>query len=154
MKRTVAGILTVSLLAAIAGCATSAAGRFERSADVVQSFMSFQVLPGYRYYTVGPGEAPDAILGIKSEYTLKSDLWKERDMTPDLLKKYVTTMNNLFSAEAAGLVGAAILDEGGEQVGVWYSAAAATQVYEISDTEVAVDPPDPTVIEMEKKTFN
>lgn len=154
MKHTIAVMLTLSLMAGISGCATSSAGRFERRADVVKSFMSYEVLPGYRYYTVGPGEAPDAIIGIKSEYTLRSELWKERSMTSELLMQYVTRMNYLFSAEAAGLIGAAILDEQGEQVGVWYSAAGATQVYEVSDTEVAVDPPDPIVIEQEKKKFN
>jgi hypothetical protein len=75
-------------------------------------------------------------------------------MTPELLKQYVTSMNRLFSAEAAGLIGASVLNEKGEQVGVWYSAVGATGVYKVSKTEVAVDPPNPLAIEQEKKKFN
>jgi predicted small secreted protein len=146
MKHTVALVLAVSLLAGVSGCATSSGAGLDRSKEVLDSFLGFNVLPGYRYYTMGPGETPDAILGIKSGYTLKSEVWKETEMTSELLKRQVRQMNNLFSAEWTGLIGAAVLNDQGEQVGIWYSAVGTTEVNMISATEVAVGPPNPLAI--------
>jgi hypothetical protein len=141
MKHTIALVLAVSLLAGVSGCATSSGARLDRSKEVLDSFLAFDVLPGYRYYTLSPGNTPDAILGIKSGYTLKSEVWDETEMTSELLKRQVRQMNNLFSAEETGLIGASVLNDQGEQVGIWYSAVGITEVSMVSATEVAVNPP-------------
>lgn len=149
MKHTIAVFLAASLLAGMSGCATGSGARLDRSKDVLDSFLAFDVLPGYRYYTTGPGNTPNAILGIKSGYTLRSEVWKETKMTPELLKRSVLQMNNLFDAEEAGLIGAAVMNEG-EQVGVWYSPVGVTQVEMISSTEMAVNPPNRMAIDQLK----
>jgi hypothetical protein len=150
MKHTIAVFLAASLLAGMSGCATGSGARLDRSKDVLDSFLAFDVLPGYRYYTTGPGNTPNAILGIKSGYTLRSEVWKETKMTQALLKRSVLQMNNLFDAEEAGLIGAAVLNGQGEQVGIWYSPVGVTQVEMISSTEMAVDPPNRLAIDQLK----
>ena len=134
MKHAVAVLFAASLMAVTSGCATHSGARLDRSKEVLDNFRSFTVLPGYRYYTSGPGNTPDAILGIASGYTLKSEVWKETKMTPDLLKRHVLQMNNLFSAEETGLIGASVLNDMGEQVGIWYSAVGLTTVDVLSAT--------------------
>jgi hypothetical protein len=132
-----AGIAAAMILA---GCAGTHA-RLDRSQEVFRSFQGAQVLPGHRYYTTGMVNNPDAILGIADGYTLKTERWKEREMTPELLRQLVGMMDNEFAATGFGLAGSSVLNEKGERIGIWYSALDQTTVTMISDTEVAVSPP-------------
>jgi hypothetical protein len=140
--------LVTALAVALAGCAAGPHARLDRSQEVFDAFAEGKVLPGYRYYTVGPQNTPNAILGIGTSYTLKGEQWTERDMTPELLKKTVWLMNDLYSgtASGAGLFGSYVVSETGVKVGIWYSAVGTTQVSVGSGGEVSVQPPNPLAI--------
>lgn len=147
MKRTVLYFFAAAALpAVITACATSSGARLDRSKEVLDSFRAYEVLPGYRYFTSGPGDTPDAILGIKEGYTLKSEVWKETKMTPELLKRQVRQMDNLFDAEETGLLGSSVVDDQGNQVGIWYSAVGTTQVEMTGPKEITVNPPNSLAI--------
>ena len=151
MKKAVMYVLAAAALpAVITACATGSGARLDRSKEVLDSFLAGTVLPGYRYYTSGPGNTPDAILGIKEGYTLKSEVWEETKMTPELLKRQVRQMNNLFDAEETGLLGSYVVNEQGEQVGIWYSALGMTQVEMTGPKEITVDPPNRLAIDQLK----
>jgi hypothetical protein len=136
--------LAMALLATVAGCAATGA-RLDRSQEVWRGFMDGQVTPGYRYYTTEVMNNPDAILGIDSKYTLVTERWAERDMTPELLRRLVGRMNNEYAA-VNGLLGASVLNDKHEGIGSWYSPIGMTTVVMISDTEVRVDPPNPVAL--------
>ncbi len=108
--------------------------------------MAGTVLPGYTYYTTGMENNPDAILGIKDGTTLKTERWKERKMTGQLLRQMVGQMDSTYAA-AAGLLGSAVLNDQGEQIGVWYSPVGMTTVEMVGATEVRVSPPNAMEIE-------
>jgi hypothetical protein len=148
VKKIISLFLVTILALALAGCAAGSRARLDRSQEVFDAFSEAKVLPGYRYYTVGPQNTPDAILGIGSSYTLKGEQWTERDMTSELLKKTVWLMNDLYSGTASGggLFGSYVVSETGVQVGVWYSAVGTTQVSVGSGGEVSVQPPNPLAI--------
>jgi hypothetical protein len=143
----VAGLAVAMLLA---GCAGPSA-RLDRSQEVFESFQGSQVLPGHRYYTTGMVNNPDAILGVADGYTLKTERWKEREMTPDLLRQLVGRMDDEFSAVGFGLAGSAVLNDKGEQIGIWYSVMDHTIVQMISETEVTVSPPSAVEIRGRRK---
>ena len=140
MSLLVMAMVGIGLAMVFAGCAGTHA-RLDRSQEVFGSFQGAQVLPGHRYYTTGMVNNPDAILGIADGYTLKTDRWKEREMTPDLLRQLVGMMDDEFGAVGFGLAGAAVLNDTGEQIGIWYSALDQTTVTMVSETEVTVSPP-------------
>ncbi len=142
--------LAAALPAVITACAAGSGARLDRSKEVLDSFRAGTVLPGYRYYTISPGNTPDAILGIKEGYTLKSETWQETKMTPELLKRQVRQMDNLFDAEETGLLGSYVINDQEEQVGIWYSAVGTTQVEMTGPTEITVDPPNRLAIDQLK----
>jgi len=140
MALLVTAIMGIALAMVFAGCAGTHA-RLDRSQEVFESFQGAQVLPGHRYYTTGMVNNPDAILGIADGYTLMTDRWKEREMTPDSLRQLVGMMDDEFAAVGFGLAGAAVLNEKGERIGIWYSVVDHTTVTMISENEVTVNPP-------------
>ncbi len=139
-------LLAVFITAFIAGCAAGSGARLDRSKEVLDGFMAGTVLPGYTYYTTGMENNPDAILGIKDGTTLKTERWKERKMTGQLLRQMVGQMDSTYAA-AAGLLGSAVLNDQGEQIGVWYSPVGMTTVEMVGATEVRVSPPNAMEIE-------
>jgi hypothetical protein len=134
-------LLAVFMMAFIAGPAAGSGARLDRSKEVLDGFTAGTVLPGYTYYTTGMENNPDAILGIKDGTTLKTERWKERKMTGQLLRQMVGEMNSTYGAVGAGLLGSAVLNDQGEQVGVWYSPVGMTTVEMLGATEVRVSPP-------------
>ena len=141
-------LLAVIMMAAIAGCAAGSGARLDRSQEVLDGFMAGTVLPGYTYYTTGMENNPDAILGVKDGITLKTERWKARKMTGELLKQMVGEMDSAYAMAGAGLLGSAVLNDQGEQIGVWYSPVGMTTVEMITATEVRVSPPN--AVELQK----
>jgi len=134
-------ILSWTALAFLGACATSPRAGLDRSQQVFSDFMGGRVAAEHVYYTTGPQNAPDAILGVSQGYALQSERWTKREMTDDILREMVGRMNIEFNATSSGLIGAYVLDEEGRQIGLWYSAVGLTTVQMLSDTEVRIDPP-------------
>ena len=65
--------LAVSLLLT-AGCLANY-GRMERSREINELFVSYQVLPDYHYYYTGGQNVPRVIMGIHKDYILKTTSW-------------------------------------------------------------------------------
>ena len=134
-------VLGFVILAVIAGCAAGTGARLDRSLEVLNDFMAARVLPDHRYYTTGPQGAPDAILGVSTDYTLVSDRWTGKEMTPELLRRLVGRMNTEFLSPVVGLLGAHVLGPEGQRIGVWYSGVGLTTVVMLNEKEVRIDPP-------------
>jgi hypothetical protein len=134
-------VLGLALPTLIAGCAAGSGARLDRSGQVLKDFLSGRVLEGYRYYTTGMHNNPDAILAIAPGYTLKTDRWREREMTPQALRQMVGEMNAMYNATTFGLLGSHVLNGKGERIGLWYSALGWTTVEMTGAKEVRVSPP-------------
>ncbi len=140
---TVVGILVTALLA---GCAGPRGAGLDRSQEVWRAFMDGEVMPGYRYYTTGVENAPDAILGMKNDHTLVTERWKERQMTTEAMKQMVGMMNDKFVSTTSGLLGSWVLNDSGERIGIWYSPIGLTTVEMLGEKKVRVNPPAPEAI--------
>jgi hypothetical protein len=141
VNRLAVNLFGFAVLAAIAGCAAGTGARLDRSLQVLNDFRAARVLPDHRYYTTGPQNSPNAILGVSTAYTLISDRWTEREMTPELLRRLVGSMDTEFLSTVSGLLGASVLGPEREQIGVWYSGVGFTTVVMLGDREVRIDPP-------------
>jgi hypothetical protein len=144
-KEGVVAACALLLLVFIAGCAGPRAG-LDRSQQVFDDYSAGRVLDGHVYYTTGPEQAPDAILGVSRDYTLVSERWKERQVDPPSLLRLVKNMDREFGSPTGGLVGARVLNAEGGQIGVWYSAIALTTVEMLGDGKVRIDPPNPAAV--------
>ena len=133
------------LLVIVAGCAGPRAG-LDRSQRVFDDYAAGKVLEGHVYYTTGPQQAPDAILGVSRSYTLQSERWVERNLDAQSLLRLVRSMDREFGSPVSGLVGAGVLSAEGDQIGVWYSAIALTTVEMLGDGKVRIDPPNPAAV--------
>jgi fructose 1,6-bisphosphatase len=120
----------LSILMLSAGCDGSIFmnyGKIIPNVEVTNAFETYQISSEYNYYISGSDIYPNAIIGLDKGYTLESDLWKEVEMTPKKLRELVTAMKDKASATQLGtpLYGFVMLDDKGNQIGVWYSILEA-----------------------------
>lgn len=67
----------------LAGCAGSRTfGHFYQSRAVDRSFRNFEISDQYNYYYNGRERMPDAILGLRKDYVMKSRFWHPIALDP------------------------------------------------------------------------
>ena len=143
MKPRVAAAL-VLVLALAAGCAGKY-GSIRWDTDVGLTFETALVLPGHRYYTTGSDTVPDAILALREDHPLSTNLWREVAMTSEILARLVDRMRNTRSV---GPFGRVVLDDRGGVIGGWYSYLDPTSVKLLEDGGVVIQPPVGTINDM------
>ena len=118
-------VICTSLFFLLFSCATQNIGKLQPSDDITKIFEDHQLQPGYNYYFYGLQGIPDAIIGIQTNYSLRTDQWRQVDLTAQTLKTWISRM------QAVQLVrpqGAWILDHEGNPVGIWFSGMRQTAV--------------------------
>ena len=115
-------------------------GKLKRDRDVNRIFQTYQVLANHKYYTTGQGNIPHAIIGIQDSFKLRSGIWKPVELTTPLLRSWVTKMDNIYGYPPYG---SRILDDKGQQLGIWYSSKQWTTVIIEENNEIAVLAPEP-----------
>ncbi len=129
MGRLLTAIILFSLmLIAFSGCSMSNYGQLKSSPEVTQAFENYQILADTKYYYRGTYGSPIAIAGIKNNYQLNSRLWVQID--PES-KDFRTLIDKVSLQGTGGTThpwGFTILDNAGNDVGVWYSAIRAAAV--------------------------
>ena len=115
-------------------------GKLKRDKETTQIFENYKILPDHKYYTSGWGNIPYAIIGIHENYTLRKGLWKEVDLTTQLLRSWVSRMDMIYGYPPYG---SQILDDSGNRVGIWYSSKQWTTVIVEEDNVIAVLAPEP-----------
>ncbi len=110
-------------------------GKLKRDRDVNHIFQTYQILPGYKYYTSGETNIPYAIIGIQNGYALRPGLWHEINLTTPLLRSWISQMDNIYGYPPYGSV---ILDNNGKRIGIWYSSKQWTTVIIEESNEIAI----------------
>ncbi len=137
-KQQPATILCLILLFFLSSCATQNSGKLQSSAEITKIFEDHQIQPDYNYYFYGLQGVPDAIIGIQTNYSLRTDQWRQVDLTAQTLKTWISRM------QAVQLVrpqGAWILDPEGNRVGIWFSGMRQTAVRLQQNNRVVIIPP-------------
>ncbi|MBI5845513.1 MAG: hypothetical protein HZB23_12690 [Deltaproteobacteria bacterium] len=148
MKRMslIPALLALSLIATGCAGAFKDYGQVRASREATDMFEGGRLPADHRYYYVGPGSEPDAIIGIAPGYTLKSRLWKPVDLNDATLSALIRTMTRGLSSGTA-IWGATLMDKDGRQVGVWYSPGETTTLRVTEKGEVFVNPPRPSILD-------
>lgn len=114
-------VAAAMMVIAIWGCAPSAKyGRLEPDDRIKQTFLAKEILPDHSYYWVGGQNNPRVIIGIQAQYTLKSDIWKPIDLTPEQLRIWIDRSGARDQKDLTRN-GSVILDEQGNNLGIWFA---------------------------------
>ncbi|MDH3800344.1 MAG: hypothetical protein OES70_16970, partial [Desulfobacterales bacterium] len=103
-------VIGLGLLFLLCSCATSNYGKLQPSPEITKIFDDDRILSDHSYYYSGLQGVPDAIVGIQSNYSLKSKRWQQVDLTSLLLRKWVDRMTYVHTVTPRG---AWILDPDG-----------------------------------------
>jgi hypothetical protein len=128
-ERFSAAIISFSIIIMLlSGCSLSNYGQLKSNKEVTEAFENYQILPNLKYYYRGTYSRPIAIVGIKENYELSSNLWVKIDPNS---KDFQALIEKVSLQGSGGIVnpwGFIILDHSGRDVGVWYSAIRAAAV--------------------------
>jgi hypothetical protein len=118
-------------------------GKITPDEEATRQFESYYVNPDFRYYITGSVAQPNAIMGINRNYHIDAaSTWKEADMTPELMKEYVESMQRIANQMLKYQHGFTITDDNGKPIGVWYSILEArTFVHMQENGTVRIDTP-------------
>ena len=133
-------VIGLGLLFLLCSCITSNYGKLQPSPEITKIFDEDRILSDHSYYYSGLQGVPDAIVGIQSNYSLKSKRWQQVDLTSLLLRKWVDRMTYVHTVTPRG---AWILDPDGNRIGVWYSARHQATVRVEQGNRVVIFPPLP-----------
>jgi len=114
-------------------------GKLQRDRDVNRMFQTYKVPPDYNYYTTGQADIPYAIIGIQDKYKLRPGNWQKIELTTPLLRGWISKMDNIYGYPPYGSM---ILDDNGQQIGIWYSSKQWTTVIIEENNEIAILAPE------------
>jgi hypothetical protein len=101
---------------------------------VTKAFEAFQIDPDMKYYYSGSGVHPNAIMGLKRNYALDSDLWKPMEAQPTIFKELIIGMQTKALERGTLQHGFVMKDNKGQPIGVWYSILRASTVIKIGES--------------------
>ncbi len=102
-------------------------GDLQKSTEVLKIFRTATILPDHTYYIQGVESNPDAIIGVKNSFQLRSQLWKRIDWNKKKLEKAAFWMQSEEIGFCTTDAGYLLLPDG-EQVGIWYSRREMTVI--------------------------
>ncbi len=128
------------------GCvAAGKHGNLERSRDLDNLFLKYEVLPDHMYYTSGGYDKPEAIIAIHKDYQLDNSakLWVNYpNVDYAQMRKWIDTIGSEQNLSSSGSYFAAyILDPDGKRIGAWYSNEVYTSVKFPEENRIVVYPP-------------
>jgi hypothetical protein len=143
-KRWLVAGICLGICFSLISCAAQNYGRLQPSPEITRMFEDERVLTDYVYYYSGLQGVPDAIIGVHPDYSLSSDSWRQFDLTPLTLEKWVFRMRivSLISPQ-----GAWILGPQGNRIGIWFSSQNQTPVRLEENNRLVVVPPGPTQLQ-------
>jgi hypothetical protein len=106
--------------------------------DATTAFERYQVDPNLNYYYSGSDVYPNAVMGLNKAYTLDSDLWKKVEMTPQLFCEFIKNMQTKALTLGLNQYGFAIIDNKGNQIGIWYSLLSVRTVVQMKDNKTVI----------------
>ena len=130
VKKIIATILALTAISiGTIGCDNY--GKLQPDKKLTEAFEQHTLPNEFTYYYYGPDNMPYAVMGIGSDYTLKSELWNGVDFQTDRFKKMVQW---IWTDHNYTPYGAYMLGPGGEKVGIWYSSISHATV-DVNETE-------------------
>jgi len=146
-------IVLIACLFAIqtAGClSTGNYGVLRTDPEVNKEFKHSRVFENHRYYYHGWIGEPDAVIGIQTDYTLLSRLWKAVDLERISLQ---VLKDRMLNRDPTNFDGAVLKDAAGNRMGVWFSDASGATIKMAGDKQIEFIRPLPRPIERDDDPF-
>jgi len=120
-------------------------GMLKPSETVTASFESHRQVPDLDYWFSGPESHPIAIIGMERRFRFDSaEHWMKVRPGEESLKRLIADMQSTALQMNRNLRGFEMIDQRGERIGEWYSAAGVQAVIKRTGIEsVEVWPPSP-----------
>jgi len=140
-------LLFMAILAALCSCKGMNAfsgnyGQFIQDPAVEAKFLQPVLNPGYDYFTYGPGDFPDVLLGIDKRYSLEPGVFNMAALSAESMKRLVSNMQHRAVSQTDILRGFSIVDEKGNKIGEWYGPFLFRSVVQVKDGVVSISYPD------------
>ena len=148
MKLSNLRILAVTvILAAVFSCKsmnsfTGDYGQFIQDPAVEAKFLKSAPNDQYNYFTYGPGDFPDVLLGLDKKYSLEPGVFNKVALSPESMKVLVPNMQHRAASNSDILRGFAIVDEKGNKIGEWYGPFLFRAVVQVKNGVVSISYPD------------
>lgn len=114
-------LLTLVCSLYIGGCTAHVpSGKWEVDTGVKQAFEAGTVFPDHTYYYLGSITAPDSIIAISNQYSLRTRVWAQIDMSEKVLNGWLSWYRTEYYGPCE-YRGGVILTPDGRQAGFWYS---------------------------------
>ncbi len=105
----------------LAGCAASgSSGKWQVNTDVQHAFEAGTLLPDHTYYYIGSIAAPESVIAIDNQFTLRTKVWAQVDMTQERLNSWLQWYKT-DDLRVCDFFGGVILTPDGKRAGIWYS---------------------------------
>lgn len=128
----------------VSGSTLGRSSHLAASPEAAAEFEKYLIRQDYNYYYSGVQAYANAILGLDKRYVLTNDLWKKVDLTPELLKDWLPTMEMKAVQSRQSLKGFVILDDQGKRIGIYYTVLEAATLANIKlqpDNGIWIDTP-------------
>jgi hypothetical protein len=112
-------ILLAALL--VPGSSMAEIGSIRTDKEVKKDFEAYRYDSFYRYYFLKLENNPQAVIGIRNNFTFRDIAWTEVDPKSEKFKKVIDLVR-LFPRTVHPTTGAYILDAQKRTIGVWYSS--------------------------------
>jgi hypothetical protein len=128
-----ASILLFTAIFTIIGCVSNY-GSVRSDTGVRLTFVKHQVVDDHTYYYYGFAGEPDAIVGIRNDYTLESDLWKKIDFSKNSFQVMVDRVGSRNSSSRSGY---SIYDPQKNRIGIMLSGGGGATVKMAGEKRIA-----------------
>jgi len=132
------GSIAVTLLLIVRRTARGHYGKIQPSREVAEAYEGYRVESHLTYYSSGSDIYPTAVIGIGKTWTLASDLWKPRDLSPPGMREMVQNMRSKSAIQGSSLFGFDIFDHQGVKIGNCFSVLEAVTTVKITGKKTVV----------------
>lgn len=147
-KNKIVMIIMLILVLLPAGCFSGRYGNIIIDSPTTRDFDTFKIDQGMNYYYSGPDLYPNALIGLKRQYSLGPDLWKPIKPTPESFRDIILHMQEKAREYGQLQHGFLMQDDHGKPVGIWYSILKAKTFVKMGEgNKVIVFTPDLMIYE-------
>ena len=129
-------LLVTTCSVVLSACTDAKYGRLTSTPEIKRSFESYEVLPNHKYYFRGTKSKPYVIVGINENYELNLKLWVPLDPESEDFRILINRISLQGMGVAVQPWGFRIIDNAGNDVGVWYSAVRQAAVAINEDRQI------------------
>lgn len=151
MKKSNLFTALVASLVLLGACASGNYGVLRTDPEAEKNFKARRALENHTYYYYGFAGRPEAVIGIRNDYTLESDLWYPVDLEQTPLG---VLTDRMMRRDPTNFQGAVLKDPSGNPMGVWFSDSPGATIRMAGEKRIAYIRPYPRRIERDDADRN